>query len=219
MKLTAIALPIMIAFTVCQPAQARDYSHDSSRFYRIYGSGQIVTHHNDRPQVRKAHKPKETKKVIRNKTVERKVIRNANGKKTIVKKTTVNRKVIKKKVVHAPKIQKTYSRHDIKRIAQRNGYRDISDYSLRGNIASMKASDRHGRPYLLEISARTGQFIKQARLAAERPHHNWSDYRHDSYRDPRGYSSHYTRPSDDVNYSFILRLNSFLNQGQAYWAF
>ncbi|SFO43907.1 hypothetical protein SAMN04488056_10659 [Cohaesibacter marisflavi] len=219
MKLTAIALPIMIAFTVYQPAQARDYSHDSSRFYRIYGSGQVVTHHNDRPQVRKAHKPKVTKKVIRNKTVERKVIRNANGKKTIVKKTTVNRKVIKKKVVHAPKIHKTYSRYDLTQIAQRNGYRDISDYSLRGNVASMKARDRLGRPYLLEISARTGNFIKQARLAAERPHHNWSNDRHYSGRYSHSYGSTHARPSNDVNYSFILRLNSFLDQGQAYWAF
>lgn len=209
MKLTAIALPIMIAFTVGQPAQARDFSNDLSRYVHIYSAGQDVTRHHNQKNIRKAHNPDKKKKVVRKKTVEKKVIRNANGKKVIVKKTIVKRKVIKNKAVRA---HKAYSRHDLKRIARQNGYRDITDFSRRGNVASMKARDRHGRLFLLEISARTGKFIKQARLATERPRHNWRDYRHNSGR----YSHSFTRPDKDVNYSFVLRLNSFLNQGRAY---
>ena len=218
MKLTAIALPILIAFSASQPAQARDYSQTSDGYFYITYNGSQAYRHDNRDVKKHVTKPEKKRIVTRNKTIEKKVIRNANGKKTVINKTIVKKKVVTKPAPHSPAVQKTYSQYELTRMAQRSGYNSIHDYSQRGKIAYMKARDRNGRLYDLEISTRTGKFLKQARVVIARPDHHTS-YHRSTDRYNGGYSRHYERPSDDISYSFILRLNSFLNQGQAYWAY
>ncbi|WP_319413300.1 hypothetical protein [uncultured Cohaesibacter sp.] len=238
MKLTAIALPILVAFTVYQPAQAQDYGRsygrdytpyygqdygrnhwqDSNRYYQVYQSGHYTQPPLGRDLNKKAEKPQSTREVTRQKSVERKVIRNESGKKTVIQKTVTQRKVVKKTVIEPPK-QRALSSHELIRIAERNGYRDIRDFSQRGKIASMKARDRYGRLYSLEINAYTGSFVKQTALSRRDEHRNWGGYHRSADRYYGGYERSYNRPMDNSGVSFILQLNSLLQTGQGRWSY
>ncbi len=165
MKLTAIALPLLVAFTVCSPAIAQDNTQYPYKYLR---HGQIHPTEANRPG-------KAAPKATQHKTAPRQVIR----EKTVEKKS-VERKVIRRTVVQRTKGEKirqvkrwqpqANSRQDrITRTIRKHGFYDISNFVKRGAVASLTARNKDGRLYNLKIDSRSGLILKSWRIKETRP--------------------------------------------------
>ncbi|WP_119308208.1 hypothetical protein [Cohaesibacter haloalkalitolerans] len=196
MKLTAIALPLLVAFTVCSPAIAQD----NTRYpYQYLRHGQTLPAEATRPG-------KAAPKATQNKAAPRQGIR----EKTVEKKI-VERKVIRQTVIQQPRGEKIRqverrqpqvdNRQDrITRTIRKHGFYDIRNFVKRGDVASLTARNKDGILFNLKIDSRSGLILKSWRVKETRPapRHTENGWRPGSQRP----NANQWRPNNNRDYRY-----------------
>nr|WP_321456260.1 hypothetical protein [uncultured Cohaesibacter sp.] len=184
MKLAAITLPILMAFAICQPAQARDFSQPSQNFERLYPYGQPKALHHKQTKSKAERERSPAANWNKQKPAGKKLSQKPQTKKVIIKKTFVQNAKPHNPPKHASNKwhqQRVYSPRTLMKIVRKRGYYDIHNYSNHGGrIASLDARSRNGSTYRLQIDIFTGQILDKRPLFRARL--TYRDYRSDLRR-------------------------------------